>query len=79
MFIRSTTIKTYQSFRLVETERVNGKVKQRTLINLGCFFDPPKAQWQSLSSRIDQLLTVQNALLRITKKGRKGSSIDIIP
>jgi transposase len=71
MFIRCTTIKTdpsgktYQSFRLVETERVNGKVKQRTLINLGCFFDAPKAQWQSLSSRIDQLLTGQNALLRI--------------
>ncbi len=71
LFIRCTTIKTdqagktYQSFRLVETERVNGKVKQRTLINLGCFFEAPKAQWQSLSSRIDQLLTGQNALLRI--------------
>jgi hypothetical protein len=71
MFIRSTTIKTdqagktYQSFRLVETERVNGKVKQRKLINLGCFFDAPKAQWQSLSSRIDQWLTGQNALPRI--------------
>jgi hypothetical protein len=62
MFIRCTTIKTnqsgktYQSFRLVESERVNGKVKQRTLINLGRFFDAPQAQWQSLSSRIDQLL-----------------------
>jgi hypothetical protein len=48
MFIRCTTIKTapsgktYQSFRLVETERVNGKVKQRTLINLGRFFDVPQ-------------------------------------
>jgi transposase len=71
MFIRCTTIKTdpsgktYQSFRLVETERVNGKVKQRTLINLGRFFDVPQAQWQSLSSRIDQLLTGQNSLLCI--------------
>lgn len=61
MFIRCTTIKTtqsgetYKSFRLVETERVNGKVKQHTLINLGRFFDVPQAQWQSLSSRIDQL------------------------
>jgi hypothetical protein len=63
MFIRCTTIKTdqsgkiYQSFRLVETERVNGKVKQRALINLERFFDVPQAQWQSLPSRIDQLLT----------------------
>ena len=63
MFIRCTTIKTnpsgetYKSFRLVESERINAKVKQRTLINLGRFFDVPQAHWQSLSSRIDQLLT----------------------
>jgi len=69
MFIRCTTIKTsqsgepYKSFRLVETERVNGKVKQRTLINLGRFFEVPQAQWQSLSTRIDQLLTGQGSLL----------------
>jgi transposase len=71
MFIRCTTIKTsqsgepYKSFRLVETERVSGKVKQRTLINLGRYFDVPQAQWQSLSSRIDQLLTGQSSLLSI--------------
>ncbi|MFT5504698.1 MAG: hypothetical protein ACI8XC_002415, partial [Gammaproteobacteria bacterium] len=53
MYIRCTTIKTsqsgetYKSFRLVESERVNGKVKQRTLINLGRFFEVPQAQWQS--------------------------------
>ena len=71
MYIRCTTIKTtqsgeaYKSFRLVESERVNGKVKQRTLINLGRFFDVPQAQWHALSSRIDQLLTGQNSLLSI--------------
>lgn len=71
MFIRCTTIKTsqsgetYKSFRLVETERVNSKVKQRTLINLGRYFDVPQAQWQSLSSRIDQLLTGQSSFLAI--------------
>ena len=71
MFIRCTTTKTdssgktYQSFRLVESERVNGKVKQRTLINLGRFFDVPQTHWQSLSSRIDQLLTGQSSLLNI--------------
>lgn len=71
MYIRCTTIKTsktgepYKSFRLVESERVNGKVKQRTLINLGRYFDVPQAQWQSLSSRIDQLLTGQSFFLSI--------------
>ena len=71
MFIRCTTIKTnpsgetYKSFRLVESERINAKVKQRTLINLGRFFDVPQAHWQSLSSRIDQLLTGQSSLLNI--------------
>lgn len=71
MFIRCTTIKTsksgetYKSFRLVESERVNGKVKQRTLINLGRYFDVPQSQWQALSKRIDQLLTGQSAFLSI--------------
>ena len=71
MFIRCTTIKTsksgetYKSFRLVESERVNGKVKQRTLINLGRYFDVPQPQWQALSNRIEQLLTGQRALLSV--------------
>ncbi|MFT6043692.1 MAG: hypothetical protein ACI8TV_001112 [Porticoccaceae bacterium] len=71
MFIRCTTTKTgssgetYKSFRLVESERVNGKVKQRTLINRGLFFDVPQAHWQSLSSRIHQLLAGQSSLLNI--------------
>ena len=71
MFIRCTTTKTkntgetYKTFRLVESERVNGKVKQRTLINLGRYFDVPQSQWQALSSRIDQLLSTQVSLLII--------------
>lgn len=71
MFIRCTTTKTsqsgetYKSFRLVETQRLNGKVKQRTLINLGRYFDVPQAQWPFLSSRIDQLLSGQSSFLSI--------------
>ncbi|HFE37635.1 MAG TPA: hypothetical protein ENK06_04330 [Gammaproteobacteria bacterium] len=59
MFIRSTTVKTsasgktYKTYRLVETERVAGKVKQRTLINLGRYFNVPKSDWQMLASRIE--------------------------
>ncbi len=69
MFIRRTQIKRrqqgepYFTYRLVETERVDGKVKQRTLLNLGRHFDVPKAQWADLTLRIEQLLSAQPALL----------------
>lgn len=71
MFIRCTTTRTtktgetYKTFRLVESERVNGKVKQRTLLNLGRYFDLPPPQWQILSSRIDQLLNTQASIFSI--------------
>lgn len=71
MFIRCTTTKTkntgetYKTFRLVESERIDGKVKQRTLINLGRYFDVPQSEWQALSSRIDQLLSTQTSFLSI--------------
>lgn len=65
MFIRRTTIKARQSggayytYRLVENERVAGKVKQETLLNLGRHFAVPESDWKALSARIKQLLTVQ--------------------
>ena len=71
MFIRCTTIKSkssgepYQTYRLVESERLNGKVKQRTLLNLGRHFDLPKSQWSDLSSRIAELLNPQEKLFAI--------------
>ena len=71
MFIRCTTTRTkttgetYKTFRLVESERIDDKVKQRTLLNLGRYFDVPKSQWKSLSSRINQLLTAQTDWLTI--------------
>ena len=71
MFIRCTTTRskqsgdTYQTHRLVENERVGGKVKQRTLLNLGRHFDVPKSQWAELSSRISQLLSVQGSLFSL--------------
>ncbi|MFT5085205.1 MAG: hypothetical protein ACI9Y1_003263, partial [Lentisphaeria bacterium] len=45
MFIRKSPIKSkksggsYFSYRLVESVRVDGKVKQKTLLNLGKHFD----------------------------------------
>lgn len=71
MFIRRTTIKSrnnaepYYTHRLVESERVNGRMKQRIVLNLGRHFDVPKANWRFLSSRIEQLLGGQDALLAL--------------
>ena len=68
MFIRCTTIKSnpsgepYKTYRLVESERVNSNVKQRTILNLGRHFDIPKPQWSALSVRIEQLLSTQTPL-----------------
>lgn len=69
MFIRQTKTRSsvsgddYYTFRLVASERVGGKVRQRTLLNLGKNFSLPKEQWQQLCSRIDQILSGQGALL----------------
>jgi len=66
MYIRRTTIKSrrtgepYYTYRLVESERSDGRVHQRTLLNLGRHFDVPRAQWSALSQRIEQLVGRQS-------------------
>jgi transposase len=68
MFIRCTTTRSkqsgdaYQTYRLVENERIQGQVKQRTLLNLGRHFDVDKSQWVELAGRISQLLSSQGSL-----------------
>lgn len=61
MFIRKTKTRSvngadYFTFRLVASERVSGKVKQRTLVNLGRHFDVPASQWAMLVNRVETLL-----------------------
>lgn len=71
MFIRCTTIKSnragksYKTYRLVESERVGGQVKQRTLLNLGRHFDVPNRQWGLLAGRIAELLGPQQSLIGV--------------
>jgi transposase len=71
MYIRRTTIKSrrtgepYYTYRLVESVRLEGGVRQRTLLNLGRHFDVPRKQWGLLAQRIEQLLSQQNTLLAI--------------
>lgn len=68
MFIRRTTIKSrtsgepYYTYRLVESERVEGRVKQRTLLNLGRHFELERQQWPALCARIEQLLNRQQSM-----------------
>lgn len=72
MFIRRTQTRSrdsglpYSTFRLVQSERVGGSVKQSTLLNLGSHFDLPQSEWAALAQRIDELLHGQQSLLDAT-------------
>ena len=72
MYIRQTKTrhasqngKDYYTFRLVESKRIDNKVKQRTLLNLGTDFSLPKDQWAELCIRIQQLLDAEAALFEV--------------
>lgn len=71
MFIRRTKVKSnksgenYFTFRLVETYRSCGKVKQRTLLNLGRHFGIDQEKWHLLTSRIEQILNLQTDFITI--------------
>ena len=65
MFIRRTRTRGdggYFTFRLVRSERIGSKVRQRTLLNLGRRFDVAQSQWPMLCRRIDELLAGQPPL-----------------
>ena len=65
MFIRRTqtrsndTGEAYFTHRLVRSERVGSKVRQRTLLNLGRHFEIAQPHWPALCRRIDEILTGQ--------------------
>lgn len=54
---------TYSSYRLVESRREDGRVRQVTLLNLGSHFDVPETQWALLCLRLGQLLGQQGILM----------------
>ena len=65
MFIRRTqtrstdTGEAYFTHRLVRSERVGSKVRQRTLLNLGRHFEIEQHHWPALCRRTDEILTGQ--------------------
>ena len=69
MFIRKTKTRSsvsgddYFTFRLVASERVGTKVRQRTLLNLGKNFSLQKEHWPMLCARIEQILSGQVSFL----------------
>ena len=70
MFIRRAKTRTtasgeqYYSYRLVDTYRVAGRVRQRTLLNLGSAFSFPQEQWRELTQRVEEIiLGEQHSLL----------------
>ena len=69
MYIRRTTIRSrqtgqpYYTYRLVESIREGGRVRQRTLLNLGRHFAVPREQWAALVQRMEHLLGGQPDLL----------------
>ena len=72
MFIRKTKIKStrngvgsYYSYRIVESERIGDKVKQRTLLNLGKHFEIKSTLWPLLVTRIQHILSGQQCISEI--------------
>lgn len=71
MYIRRTQTRSnatgepYFTYRLVRSERIDGKVKQVTLLNLGRHFAVDPSRWPALCVRIDELLAGQARLVEI--------------
>jgi transposase len=74
MYIRQTKTSTsvtgeaYSTYRLVSSERIGGKVRQKTLLNLGRNFSLPREQWPQLCTRIEAILSGQMMLVAASGK-----------
>jgi transposase len=72
MFIRQTktnnkaTGESYVTHRLVRSERVGGKVRQITLLNLGRHFPIRQEDWPVLCRRLEEIISGQAALISET-------------
>lgn len=69
MYIRKTNTRKnsdgsyYSTFRLAASERVPGKVKQRTILNIGSCFEVAEHLWPQLCKRIEDILRGSSSLL----------------
>ena len=66
MFIRKTTTRrkkdgsSYTTHRLVESNRVGDRVRQRTLLHLAADFSIPQDLWPALTHRVEEILHHQD-------------------
>jgi transposase len=73
MYIRQTKTsnatsgEAYFTFRLVASKRIDGKVRQQTLLNLGRTFSLPREQWPELCSQIERIISGQMSLTPTSK------------
>ena len=73
MFIRqtrtnnTTTGESYFTHRLVRSERIGGKVRQITMLNLGRHFPVLRDDWPLLCQRIEEILNGQAAMTAMTQ------------
>ena len=71
MYIRRTQTRSnatgehYFTYRLVRSERIAGKVKQVTLLNLGRHFSVDQSLWPALCVRIEELMAGQASLVEV--------------
>jgi hypothetical protein len=69
MYIRRTSTRSsatgeqYFTYRLVSSERLDGKVKQITLLNLGRHFAVEPSLWPAVCRRVSELMAGQASLL----------------
>jgi len=71
----SSTGECYYTYRLVTNQRVNGKSRQMTLLNLVRHFSVDQDLWASLWVRIEQLMSHQSELLPVELPSRwKGGA-----
>jgi transposase len=77
MYIRRTTTKKaqdgtrYPTFRIVTSERVMGKVKQRTLLNIGSVFELRENLWSQLCKRIGDIINGRLSLIQTNHEVEK--------
>lgn len=67
--------KLYESYRLVESIRIDGKPRQRTVLNLGSEFSVPKDRHKELCGLIDEKLHLLN---KATPLLEQESDLDLI-
>lgn len=81
MYIRRVKTRTtangtcYYSYRLVDSHREAGHVRQRTLLNLGASFSIAEEHWSDLAQRIEQLILGQQSIFPLPENTEQEAQL----